>query len=472
MDFLDGKDLDTLIQDSGYLTPDEVVPIFTQICDAMTITHEQGIIHRDMKPGNIFIITKDNKPLVKLVDFGMAKFQPSADRHSQSLTQPGEVFGSPYYMSPEQCTGLKLDARSDIYSMGVLMYEALTGRPPFLADNMVEMAQMHIYEKPPTIAEAIKDPEFPIWMQNIIFKALEKNVNDRYQTTEEMKQALLSFNKFWLEKTGGESKPAALRHATTTRNMKDEVEQAKAILAKQGDKSQSGSEGAKQSTEQKVVSSENKLSGTKSADKSKNLMLIGGAALILVLGVALFVFSGHSSGGNTAQWKTLDEAGEKALNAGLLSEAEDDFSRAVKIADSNDDSDNPNLYHSMTGLASVYQRQGRYDMAENVFKQIMQKIEKAETPNSANLAPVLVKLGKLYCAMDRLDEAEATHKRAMNIIEASFGHDDLRMAEALNDYAQTKIKQGQTAQAKELQAQADRIRQHQSAGKSEGESKK
>jgi eukaryotic-like serine/threonine-protein kinase len=235
MDFLDGKDLDTLIQEEGYLTPEEVAPIFIQICDAMTLSHTQGIIHRDLKPGNIIVVREGKESVAKLVDFGMAKFETQKDRKAQSLTRPGEVFGSPYYMSPEQCIGAELDARSDIYSMGVLMYEAVTGQPTFLANNMVEMAQMHIYEKPKEISKVIQDPDFPEGMQKIIFKALEKNVNDRYQCTEELKQALMAFSKFWRDKTGGgESKSVSVRQATTTKNLKAEIEAAKAFLAAQG----------------------------------------------------------------------------------------------------------------------------------------------------------------------------------------------------------------------------------------------
>lgn len=143
MEFLDGTDLDTLIQAAGYLEPDEVVSLFIQICDALSHLHERGLIHRDLKPANVIILNPGVDAQVKLVDFGMAKFQEQS-RYSQSLTRPGEVFGSPYYMSPEQCVGMQLDLRSDIYSMGCVMYEALTGRPPFLGENMVQLAQMHL----------------------------------------------------------------------------------------------------------------------------------------------------------------------------------------------------------------------------------------------------------------------------------------------------------------------------------------
>lgn len=465
MDFLDGKDLDTLIQEQGYLTPEEVVPIFTQICDAMTQTHQHAIIHRDLKPGNIIVVkSKENKPIAKLVDFGMVKFEAQSGRQAQSLTQPGEVFGSPYYMSPEQCTGLKLDQRSDIYSMGVLMYEAVTGRPAFLADNMVAMAQMHLYEAPQPIGEVIDDADFPVWMQNIIFKALEKNVNDRYQTTEELKQALLSFNKFWLEKTGGESKPISLRHTTTSRHMKEDV--MAAVKAAQAAKKVSAPESAEVVSARAQAASEGKTSSQKKTSLlNQPLVLLGGGSVIGgLVAVACFMLlgpkpsgSGDASGSGRS-WQDLDEAGQYALVTGNLTEAERDFNQALRLSDTAGQRDNPALNNTLLGLASVYQKQGKYEMAETVYKQTMDKIERADSPNSANLAPVLLKMGKLYTEMNRLSEAEAMHKRAIAIVETSFGHDDPHLADCLTDYAQTKRKLGKNAEAKEMEDRAKKIR--------------
>ncbi|MBX9689387.1 MAG: protein kinase [Candidatus Obscuribacterales bacterium] len=459
MDYLDGKDLDSLIQDSGYLTPEEVVPIFTQICDAMTQTHVHGIIHRDLKPGNIIVLKKDGKSLAKLVDFGMAKFETQSGRQAQSLTQPGEVFGSPYYMSPEQCTGMKLDQRSDIYSMGVLMYEAVTGRPPFLADNMVSMAQMHIYEKPAAIGETINDPEFPQWMQNIIFKALEKNVNDRYQSTDELKQALLAFNKFWLEKTGGETKPISLRQTTTSRHVKDEV--LAAIQAAAEKKQSAEKEKPKEESATPLKQNyENSQSGKrKSTGLGKPAVwLLSGTVLGTCVAAALFFAFGKAPESSSKRWQDLDEAGKAALLTGNLSEAEYDFNQAVRLADKNGELDNPSLYSSLIGLASVYQQQGKYEMSENVYKQTLERIEHNESSSSASLAPVLLKLGKLYCSMDRLKEAEQMHKRAMEIVEDAFGKDDPHMADCLTDYAQTKRKLGRPDEAKKMEAEAAKIR--------------
>ncbi len=473
MDYLDGQDLDTMIQEQGYLTPEEVVPIFTQICDAMTKTHEQGIIHRDLKPGNIIIIKKDGKSEAKLVDFGMVKFEAQAGRAAQALTQPGEVFGSPYYMSPEQCTGLKLDARSDIYSMGVLMYEAVTGRPPFLASNMAEMAQMHIYEKPDPIAQVINDQEFPEWMETIISKALEKNVDDRYQSTEELKQALLNFNRFWLEKEKA-VKPVSLRQTTTSRYMKDEMQAAiKAALAKreQEDAEKSPSAAKVAAAAPAPAPAPGKSSGKSSGKQgSKQLLtLLGGAILGGCIAVTSFVLLGRQaqqtpSGtatngepGPSRRWQDLDAAGQYALMTGKYSEAERCFNQAVRQA-ARDGDNNPALISTLSALASVYEKQGKYDMAETVYKQTIHRIEKTDSPNSVNLAPVLMNLGSLYTKADKLQDADTVHKRAIAIIESAFGHEDPRLLECLTAYADTKRKQGHQDEARKMDERAAKIR--------------
>lgn len=458
MDFLDGKDLDTLIQEQGYLTPEETVPIFSQICDAMTQMHQAGIIHRDLKPGNIIIVKKNNKSIAKLVDFGMVKlFDSQSGRHAQSLTQPGEVFGSPYYMSPEQCTGMKLDPRSDIYSMGVLMYEAVTGRPPFLADNMASMAQMHLYENPTPIGEVINDANFPEWMQNIIFKALEKNVNNRYQSTEEMREALQAFNKFWLEKTGGESKPLSLRQTTTSRHVKDEV--LAAVRTAAAKKAAQSSPPPAPPPAPKETAKTSQKSGILNKPV---LLLLGGTVIGACIAVLCVLVIGSTSKetavDSTKRWQDLDEAGRYALITGNLSEAESNFNQALLLADKNGERDNPSLYKSMMSLAEVYEKQKKLEASEGIYKQVVDRIQSNEGPSSTNLAPVLLKIGSLYRQMNKLDEAEAVHRKAMVIVETAFGKSDARMAECLSSYAETKRKKGQLKEAEDLQNQADSIK--------------
>lgn len=465
MDFLDGKDLDTLIQEHGYLTPEEVVPIFSQICDALAQMHEAGIIHRDLKPGNIIILKKDKKTVAKLVDFGMVKlFDAQSSKQAQSLTQPGEVFGSPYYMSPEQCTGMKLDPRTDIYSMGVLMYEAVTGRPPFLADNMASMAQMHLYEKPQAIGEIINDKDFPVWMQNIIFKSLEKNVNDRYQSTAEMRDALLAFNKFWLEKTGGESKPISLRQTTTSRHVKEELVAAvRLAAAKQAEaKAAAAATAAGPTVPSSAEAQQVKVESAKQASLlSKPIVLIGGGTLLgaCIAAAAIFMFMPKPGEApqDSKRWQDLDENGHYALVTGNLSEAESDFMQALKMAERNGDKDNPDLNKSMMGLAEVYEKQQHYETAEGLYNQVLSRIEKAEGTNSPYLAPVLLKLGSLYNKSKKSEEAEAIHKRALLIQETAFGHEDERLVDYLKEFAETKRKLGKNDDAKIMEERAAKI---------------
>lgn len=138
MEYVQGISLADLITRKGQIGVINSVDIFTQVCDGLSVAHEQGLVHRDLKPSNIMLIESDEeKDIVKVLDFGLAK-NPYEQTESQKLTQTGEVMGSPVYMSPEQCFGGQLDARSDIYSLAVVIYESLTGKLPLLGNNVAE----------------------------------------------------------------------------------------------------------------------------------------------------------------------------------------------------------------------------------------------------------------------------------------------------------------------------------------------
>jgi tetratricopeptide (TPR) repeat protein len=366
--------------------------------------------------------------------------------------------------------------------MGVLMYEAVTGQPPFLANNMVEMAQMHIYEKPKEISKIIQDPDFPEWIQKIIFKALEKNVNDRYQTCEEMKQALLGFSKYWLEKTGGgESKSIEVRQRTTTKNLKSEIEAAKALLIAQGIPIPPVLQAAEKAAAEKAaakaaadptqaapavppppVQGAGKVStsGQIAVPKKVVLAISVVVAILVLVCVLLYVQSMSKPATTTGHWHELEQTGRKALEANNLSEAEGYFFKAMQAARAEGDSDNPDLFRSMSRLAQVFQEEKKYEEAENVLKQTLAGVEQTESPNSAYLVSLLMQLGKLYQVMDRLDDAEKMHQRTMSIVEATFGKDDPRMAEVLSDYAATKEKRGKIAEANAMKKSAEAIRSH------------
>jgi serine/threonine-protein kinase len=185
MDFLVGESLADIIKRDNHVPEKRAIGLFMQACDALEHAHKKGVIHRDLKSSNIMIIDAEGKPdTIKVVDFGIAKLMPSSGKQAQNLTQTGEIFGSPIYMSPEQCLGQPLDARSDIYSMGVLMYEALTGYPPLMGHTIVDTMQMHVGTKPASFAEMRPDLSFTEDLQEVVFKALQKNPDDRFETMQ------------------------------------------------------------------------------------------------------------------------------------------------------------------------------------------------------------------------------------------------------------------------------------------------
>jgi serine/threonine protein kinase len=193
MDCLEGQSLAEILEAQGSIPVGEALDIFAQGCDGLDHAHRKGIIHRDIKPSNLVIIKQeDGSNLVKLVDFGIAKLlaPPDGERERQRLTLAGEVFGTPAYMSPEQCSGGTLDARSDIYSFGCLMYEALSGEPPLLGETLIATITKHISEKPRTLGEAVAHASIPSHIDAVILKCLEKKPEDRYASASELKQAL------------------------------------------------------------------------------------------------------------------------------------------------------------------------------------------------------------------------------------------------------------------------------------------
>lgn len=183
MDLVQGKTLQTVLMERGKLNLDEIESIFTQLCFGLANAHEQQVVHRDIKPANIMIV--DGLPLsvegsVKILDFGIAKIANEDRGEMQTLTQTGEIFGSPYYMSPEQCSGEIVDQRSDVYSLGCVLFETLTGTPPHVGSNALRTLMLHVNEDAPTLKEAALGAQFPEGMESIVGKMLAKSSSERF----------------------------------------------------------------------------------------------------------------------------------------------------------------------------------------------------------------------------------------------------------------------------------------------------
>ncbi len=186
MEFVDGRALSSILRTAGPLHPDRAAEIAADVAGALAYAHRHGVVHRDVKPGNV-LITEEGT--IKVTDFGIAR----AVNTEESLTQTGAVMGTATYFSPEQAEGMGVDSRSDIYSLGVVLFEMVTGRPPFLGDTPVAVASKHVREHPPAPREV--NPGVPPDLEAIILKCLAKSPDHRYATGDDLRIDLLRFRE-------------------------------------------------------------------------------------------------------------------------------------------------------------------------------------------------------------------------------------------------------------------------------------
>ncbi|UGT40474.1 Stk1 family PASTA domain-containing Ser/Thr kinase [Nocardia yamanashiensis] len=183
MEYVDGDTLRDIVRGKGPLAPRRAMEIIADVCAALDFSHRNGIVHRDMKPANIMI---NRAGAVKVMDFGIAR--AIADS-SNPMTQTAAVIGTAQYLSPEQARGEQVDARSDVYSVGCVLYEILTGEPPFTGDSPVAVAYQHVREDPRLPSHV--HPGVPRELDSVVLKAMSKNPANRYQTAAEMRADLI-----------------------------------------------------------------------------------------------------------------------------------------------------------------------------------------------------------------------------------------------------------------------------------------
>jgi serine/threonine-protein kinase len=212
MEYLEGQDLGQVVRAEGALAWPRVRDILVQICRALRAAHDKGIVHRDMKPENIFLIQREGRPeFVKILDFGIAKVM-GVDASGPRLTRTGMIFGTPEYMAPEQAEGKEADHRVDVYAVGCIAYHLMTGQTPFLAENFMAMLTKHLMEDP--VPPSVRRPDLAITpeMDALVGKALEKDRDRRYQNMAEFLEAVSTCR-------GPDTQSGQLAAASYTREM-------------------------------------------------------------------------------------------------------------------------------------------------------------------------------------------------------------------------------------------------------------
>jgi serine/threonine-protein kinase len=186
MEFLRGESLAQALSRGGAMPARRTLHIMRQVCKSLAEAHKAGIIHRDLKPDNIFLTEiEGEREFVKVLDFGVAKLREYEGKEG-TLTQAGMIFGTPKYMSPEQARSADLDARSDVYALGVILYEMLMGKAPFTGDNPLSILIAHVNERPRRFQAFNPEVDVPAPLEAVVFKALQKDREDRHQSVEEL----------------------------------------------------------------------------------------------------------------------------------------------------------------------------------------------------------------------------------------------------------------------------------------------
>jgi len=211
MELLEGRNLNQTVRKEGAMPPDRAIAVLIQVCGALQEAHDLGIVHRDLKPENIFLCRQGGlQDYPKVLDFGLAKVtERQMQPGSLILTQEGMVFGTPEFMSPEQAQGKTLDARSDIYSLAVILYEVLTAKLPFSARTPMEYIQKHVMEPIIPLGQRVPELKFPKGLEQVLEKALAKRPEDRFQTAAAFADALRPFGGVATQNVASVRSPAS-----------------------------------------------------------------------------------------------------------------------------------------------------------------------------------------------------------------------------------------------------------------------
>lgn len=411
-DFLTGESLEDVLSKNGHLSVPRSIDIFIQACEALDYAHNEKVLHRDLKPSNIVLLPGKEGEQVKIVDFGIAKLlsdESDEVKSNQYITHTREVFGSPLYMSPEQCMGKKLDARSDIYSMGCVMYETISGKPPFVGKNVLETAYKHMNEAPRPLSERSNDPLLSRY-ESIIMKCLAKDPDNRYQIVSEV---------------GGD-----LQLAKTATD-EEWTENAAAL---------------KKSTRVKKKDRKGNL------PISFEMMVFAGASIVLVLVVSVWSLSflaGESQDypafNNDLLWVVIANEKKKVSTVQDFGSREERLRMRLQSIEREQGPECREYADVTFELVSLYEKAGHYQDASLQLKKLIDLIKKVGGP--INEGDAYRHLAYAYFMQNELNEAERAANTALPLLESIVGRQHTGLTLPLNILADIYTQKGDLAQA-------------------------
>ncbi len=448
MDYIEGVSLHELLQSERRLSEQRALNIFVQACDALMHAHRKGVIHRDIKPSNL-MLTKDDEgsDFLKIVDFGIARLIEGQGSAVQ-LTTTGTVFGTPTYMSPEQCMGQKLDRRTDIYSFGCVMYETLTGELPIVGASALALIHAHINQAPPAFYEVCSELSSSGKIEQIVLKALAKDVNSRYQSMQELKEDLV-------DRMQG-------RHSSG----KIQVPKAESIRAPLESKDRARAELGRDARhelekKEKALHMAIQQEGEQKGKDSPSLvpMLEKLAELYAEFGEyqnaereytrAIKLFRQHY--GNSLGTAELMRALAKLyFEQERYEESELGYRAVLDAMKTSLGTEDQEIIYCYEDLATVLCQLERYAEAEQCLHEANTILNKVFGIRHIEFAYLQKYFADLYASQENDEKTEQYLKRALSVAEEVLEHNDLQLVTFLQELANLKIDQDKTEEAKQL----------------------
>jgi serine/threonine protein kinase len=511
MDFLEGSTLAELIKRENHIEEVRAVRIFIQIARALNHIHSRGVLHRDLKPSNIMLLNNESETdLVKIMDFGISR-RTDFKQEKGEITQKGQLVGSPLYMSPEQCLGRELDERSDIYSLGCLMYEALIGMPPLVGTTPIQTVFKQSSENPLPFKEKRPAVSVSSDLERVVLKALEKNPENRYRNAKELTDDLELFNR---------------RKEQTTALQSNKVEDSdrERLWA-----SEKNDEGSKESTA---------LIRSRKVSVLIPILFLSSIICLLVLIFAYFcTVTGSIARGKIDLFlqkrffhasdkkilQSLNELADTCMENQLYQDAKPLYERAATLTDQvfginspqsvlahcncvqvclkkdglkaatkmfetdvkpvflkvlgplmqgNDNLEVANLAtpvlnlekllhmkpcldgRGLYELAARYQRLGMYDVAEPLYEKALAETRWRSGPKSSLVGEILLGLGDLYAQKGEFEQAVTEYNKASSIFSPGSFEDVVRLLHTANAERNNEASQRAQAQAEALYKRA------------------